>query len=278
MAIGYVLSVGLNAVDPDQYAGWSGDLNACEADARDMMAIADSQGFKGTMLLTPAATRKNVVAGITSAAAKLKKGDIFLLTYSGHGGQVPDTNGDESDAQDETWCLYDGQFIDDELDALLAKFAAGVRILVFSDSCHSGTVTREAFLRGTSIEFPRDITGSPLRYRFLPPEVALRTYRDHKKFYMQIARPFAHKKAPPHPKASVLLFSGCQDNQTSADGTYNGLFTANVLKVWNNGRFKGDYTRFHREIVRRMPPDQSPNLYKTGAVDTVFYEQKPFTI
>jgi hypothetical protein len=278
MASGYALSIGLNSVDPDHYAGWSGDLIACEADARDMMAIADSQGFKGTMVLTRAATRKNVIAGITTAAGKLKKGDIFLLTYSGHGGQVPDTNGDESDAQDETWCLYDGEMIDDELDALFAKFAAGVRILVFSDSCHSGTVTREAFLRGTPFEFARDVTGAPMKYRFMPPEVALRTYRENKKFYTQLSRPFAGKKPALAVKASVILFSGCQDNQTSADGTYNGLFTANLLRVWNNGRFRGDYTRFHREILRRMPPDQSPNLYKTGAADPVFLAQKPFTI
>jgi metacaspase-1 len=278
MAIGYTLSIGLNAVDPEHYAGWSGVLNACEADAHDMMGIADSQGFKGTMLLTRAATRKSVVTGVTSAAAKLKKGDIFLLTYSGHGGQVPDTNGDESDAQDETWCLYDGELIDDELDALFAKFAPGVRILVFSDSCHSGTVTREAFLRGTPFEYPRDASGAPMKYRFMPPEVALRTYRENKKFYTQLARPFAGTKAPATVKASVLLFSGCQDNQTSADGTYNGLFTANLLRVWNNGRFKGDYTRFHRDILRRMPPDQSPNLYKTGTADPVFLAQRPFTI
>lgn len=278
MPKGYALSIGLNAVDPDHYAGWPGTLNACEADARDMQGIADSQGFRGTMLLTKAATRKSVVTGITSAAAKLTKGDIFLLTYSGHGGQVPDTNGDESDGQDETWCLYDGQMIDDELDALFATFAAGVRILVFSDSCHSGTVTREAFLRGTSLEHPRDASGEPVKYRFLPPEVALRTYRDHKKFYTALAKPFANKKNVPSTKASVLLFSGCQDNQTSADGTYNGLFTGNLLKVWNNGHFDGDYTRFHREIVRRMPPDQSPNLYRTGAADPVFLAQRPFTI
>jgi len=278
MAIGYALSIGLNAVDPEHYAGWTGELNACEADARDMMGIADTQGFKGTMLLTRAATRKSVVTGITSAAAKLKKGDIFLLTYSGHGGQVPDTNGDESDGQDETWCLYDGELIDDELDALLGKFVAGVRILVFSDSCHSGTVTREAFLRGTPFEYPRDAAGAPMKYRFMPPEVALRTYRENKKFYTQLARPFAGTKGPVTVKASVLLFSGCQDNQTSADGTYNGLFTSNVLKVWNNGRFRGDYTRFHRDILRRMPPDQSPNLYKTGAADPAFLAQRPFTI
>jgi hypothetical protein len=34
-------------------------------------------------------------------AAELLPGDIFLLTYSGHGGQLPDLNNDEPDNIDE---------------------------------------------------------------------------------------------------------------------------------------------------------------------------------
>ena len=37
---------------------------------------------------------------------------------------------------------FDGQLIDDELYFELSKFASGVRVLVLSDSCYSGTVTR----------------------------------------------------------------------------------------------------------------------------------------
>ena len=74
----------------------------------------------------------------------LVSGDILLLTYSGHGGQIPDVTGEETDKLDETWCLYDGQLIDDEMYLELSRFAAGVRVLVFSDSCHSGTVVRAA--------------------------------------------------------------------------------------------------------------------------------------
>src|SRR4030065_82189 len=52
-------------------------------------------------------------------------------------------NGDaEDDGLDETWCLYDGEFLDDELFELWTKFQPGVRILAFSDSCHSGTVLK----------------------------------------------------------------------------------------------------------------------------------------
>ena len=49
---------------------------------------------------------------------------------------------------EETWVLYDRQLVDDELYKIWSKFKPGVRILVLSDSCHNGTVTRDipAFL------------------------------------------------------------------------------------------------------------------------------------
>ena len=139
---GLSLHIGLNAVSPAAYGGWSGDLAACEFDAKDMAAIAASRGMKSTVLLTKKGTRAKTLAAMRKAAKALRKGDFFFLTYSGHGGQVPDVTGEEADKQDETWCLYDGQLIDDELYFELSRFAAGVRILVLSDSCHSGTVTR----------------------------------------------------------------------------------------------------------------------------------------
>jgi metacaspase-1 len=46
------LHIGLNAVNATAYGGWSGELNACEFDAKDMAAIAKSCGMKSTMLLT----------------------------------------------------------------------------------------------------------------------------------------------------------------------------------------------------------------------------------
>ena len=138
------LHMGLNGVSGAAYGGWDGPLAACEFDANDMAAISNKQGMKPTVLLTKKATRAAMLTAMRSAAKTLASGDFFFLTYSGHGGQVPDVNGDEDDKKDETWCLYDGQLIDDELYAELGKFRSGVRILVLSDSCHSGTVTRDA--------------------------------------------------------------------------------------------------------------------------------------
>ena len=285
------LHIGLNAVNPKHYGGWSGPLAACEFDANDMESIAKAQGMAAKKLLTKAGTRKATLAGIRAAAKALKKGDLFFLTYSGHGGQVADASGDEPDKQDETWCLYDGQLIDDELYFELSKFAAGVRVLVLSDSCHSGTVTR------ARVEPPPPGT----RVKLMPPDVALRVYEQHQKFYDGLQREIAAAagKAPladPDAvlatlslqsgrvqaiarkfKAAVILISGCQDNQVSLDGDHNGAFTGQLRRVWNNGKFKGNHPQFHAQIVAGMPASQTPNLFVLGPAGA-FAARRPFAV
>jgi hypothetical protein len=287
------LHIGLNLVSPRHYGGWSGPLAACEFDANDMAAIAKSRGIASRkLLLTKAATRKAVLAALRAAAKALKKGDLFFLSYSGHGGQVDDVSGDEDyDKQDETWCLYDGQLIDDELYFELSKFAAGVRILVLSDSCHSGTVTRarpEPQPPGT-------------RAKLMPRDIALRVYAEHKPFYDGLQHHVAQaagraslgdpdavlatlsvqggrvQSIAKKIKAAVILISGCQDNQVSLDGDHNGAFTGALREVWNNGKFKGTHAQFHARIVASMPASQTPNLFVLGPAGA-FVAQQPFTV
>ena len=284
------LHIGLNGVSGAAYGGWTGPLAACEFDANDMAAIAKSKGMKSAVLLTRKGTRARALAGIRAAAKTLGAGDLFFLTYSGHGGQVPDINGEEADKKDETWCLYDGQLIDDELYFELSRFAAGVRILVLSDSCHSGSVTREA---------PPPNTDPNKRPKLMPEAVAMRTYREHKAFYDKLQQDVAKAAGKPvvDPdtalaqvaisgrlsaivskfKPAVILISGCQDNQTSMDGDHNGAFTEQLLKTWNNGAFAGNYASFHARIKARMPASQSPNLFTLGSAG-VFLSQPPFSV
>jgi hypothetical protein len=285
------LHIGLNAVDPKHYAGWSGPLAACEADAHDMAAIAKAQGMTPTVLLTKAGTRKAVLAAIRKAAKALKKGDLFFLSFSGHGGQVDDVSGDEPDKQDETWCLYDSQLIDDELYFELAGFAAGVRVLVLSDSCHSGTVTRA----------PPPAPPPGMRVKLMPPVVAMRVYEQHKGFYDEIQTEVARqagKASLEDPdavlatlsvqsgrvqsiakklRAAVILIAGCQDNQVALDGDHNGAFTAQLRRVWNHGKFALDYAGFHARIVAGMPGSQTPNLFLLGPA-AAFVAQRPFRV
>jgi len=277
MAKGLALSIGLNAVDPKHYSGWSGPLNACEADAQDMTQIAKSREFTVTTLLTKDATLETVQKKISEAASTLKAGDTFMLTYSGHGGQLPDLNREEVDHQDETWCLYNGELVDDQLYALLGAFKEHVRVIVLSDSCHSGTIVKQAYYHGTA-DARKSAMGELPRYRCMPPEAALATYRQNKAFYDHILKNRKIGQRIEAVKASVLLISGCQDNQLSQDGAFNGLFTAQLLRVWNDGDFQGGYQRFHNQIVRRMPPDQTPNYFRIGIRDAAFEKASPFTL
>ncbi len=77
--------------------------------------------------------------------------------------------------------------------------------------------------------------------------------------------------------ASLILISGCQDNQLSQDGDRNGLFTENLLNVWSSGGFQGDYHSFWQRILANMPPTQQPNYYTLGDV-SAFASERPFTI
>src|SRR5262245_24718220 len=115
IAKGIAVTIGLNEVDPKHYGGPM-RLRGCVNDANDISEIAAHRGFdcKETAL-NAKATRMAVTSAIEGAANSLKAGDIFLLHYSGHGGWVKDDDGDEGDGRDETWCLYDGMMLDDEL-------------------------------------------------------------------------------------------------------------------------------------------------------------------
>ena len=283
--------IGLNAVDAAHYEGWSGDLTACEFDANDMAAIAKAAGMTSKVLLTKKATRANALGAVRAARKALRSGDLLFLTYSGHGGQIRDVTGEEEDKLDETWCLYDGEVIDDEIYLELSRFPAGVRVLVLSDSCHSGTVTRAR---------PSDGDGAAGRSKMMPPAIAERTYRAHQAFYDKLQRDVVKasgKAKTPDPdaalahvtvshrltaiandcKASVILISGCQDNQTSMDGDHNGAFTEQLLQVWNGGKYMGNYAKFHAAIKARMPRTQVPNLFTLGRA-AKFVTQQPFSV
>lgn len=289
---GISIHIGLNAVSPAHYAGWSGVLNACEADANAMADIATGQGFTVHKFLTAQATRENCMNAIRDAADRLVAGDALLLTYSGHGGQLPDRNGDESDNMDETWCLFDGQLIDDELYLLLGEFRPKVKIVVVSDSCHSGTVVRMQVLSDKTMKIDKhgfyakmaEVLGGDQQalpvYRAMPRDITLDVYNDNKEFYDKIIDALPKAEMIHAVKAAVLLISGCQDNQLSMDGTFNGAFTAELLKVWNRGAFRGSYRQLHSRILTSstLPPSQSPNLYTMGNGTSALLRARAFTL
>jgi hypothetical protein len=265
--VGRSLHIGLNRISVEHY-GVDGALAGCEGDANAMEALASGRGFTTQKLLNEEATADAVTAAISDAAAALRTGDLFLITYSGHGAQVPDTNSDEGDdRKDETWVLFDRMLVDDELYTLWGKFAQAVRIAVISDSCHSGSVSRDIFFEPEPIG----------RWKMLPREAERATYEKEKALYdgIQDANPQGDRVGV---GASVLLLSGCLDNQRSADGDTNGAYTAALLKTWADGSFSGGYRTFQEAIGEQMPPDQTPAFFVVGLTAPLFESQTPFTI
>jgi hypothetical protein len=303
MSKGIALNVGLNFIDKTVY-GTDGALKGCVNDAKAMQAIANSQGFETKLILNEEATRNRIVDEITRASDQLVSEDMFLLTLACHGSQIPSLDGidDEIDGLDETWVLFDQQLIDDELNSLLSNFRAGVKILVISDSCHSGSMIRplkemlgstsaavilESFAHGfkegtlrTTRDFPiidgnQGVVVEP-ELRALDRDISNAEYIKDIETYKAIQRDtssFLNDSV----KASVILFSGCQDNQLSSDGDNNGLFTETLLKIWSDN-YQGDYITLFKEIRGNMPPWQTPNYYKIGSEDPNFEHQKPFAI
>lgn len=327
MAMGMSIHIGLNNLDVSSY-GEQTVLAGCINDADSMQSLAAGQGFQTRRMVDEEATADAVIEAISDAANTLRSGDMLFLTYSGHGSQVSDVDGDEADGLDETWCLYDRMLIDDELSQLWSRFEAGVRILMLSDSCHSGTVAKlikerklaaspqlRDMFSPTAIKPPKVTTralavrggGTPppavaiaarpaplapvaadaqrippaaageVTFRWLDPSARRRSIEKNGGLYGTLQR-LIGRDVDDGVQASVILISGCQDNQLSADGDGNGLFTETLLKVWNDGGFSGDYRAFHKAILDLMPSTQSPNYFTTGASNPTFEAQHPFTL
>lgn len=260
MARGVSFHIGLNEVSSDHYQDsggnpWNGRLYACENDARAMAELAVAQGFEvRDPLLTADATAAAVLGNLHAAAQDLSPGDTFFLTYSGHGGQVENTNPEddpEDDALDETWCLYDRELLDDELFAAFSEFKAGVKVVVFSDSCHSGTVARG--------DPPISDDDAPF-VKQLPVDVAIATEKAHAAMYSALQKEIPTKQLASL-DATVVLLSGCKDDQFSRDGRVNGAFTAALLDAWKEPGARRSLPRLLEALSARIPPsyNQVPN-------------------
>jgi metacaspase-1 len=281
MATGISLHLGLNSYDPDHYSGYPPLLGA-ERDAKAMAQIAERTGFTPALLLAGDATFDTVRARIADAAAKLRAGDIFLFTFAGHGSTVPDQNGDEPTGCDQTICLYDQQIVDDLLYSDFSAFAKGVRILMVSDSCHSGTVARDLFYAALRAAPGIDRLIERGAARALPPALASSVYLAHQAQYDAQQTP-ATAEAAENVAASILLLAACQDLQEARDGAFHGKFTSALLTVWNGGKYLQSLAPSYSDFLARIggvmaDPSQVPNLFRAGADDPMFARAVPFAL
>lgn len=134
------------------YVGQQGQLSGCHNDVKNIKRyLVEEQNFleKDMLILMDDGqchppTRKNITDAFDRVVQYSKAGDCVFIHYSGHGGRVRDTSGDEADGYDETLIPLDfkraGQILDDEIySRLVTKMAHGVNVTVLMDCCHSGT-------------------------------------------------------------------------------------------------------------------------------------------
>jgi hypothetical protein len=144
--VGRSVHIGVNLLDAAHY-GADFALASCVNDARKMQEIAEALGYDATTFENDYATAANFTGFMRGAINDLLAGDSLLITFSGHGSQLPNTSDDkEADLLDETLCFYDRMLIDDEFYALLAQLREGVRVHAVFDSCHSATAYKDILI------------------------------------------------------------------------------------------------------------------------------------
>ena len=234
------LCIGIN-----DYPGTEMDLNGCVNDANDWAEVLGRRGYAVTRLLDAKATKAAMVEGLQSVIGGAASGDSVVITFSGHGTYVPDADGDELDGLDEALCPHDlttggGPLIDDEIRVLFGKRKGGVRLVLISDSCHSGTVTRLAAAEASEPHLPRP--------RFLPmgnwmrpdqlPRAALAPAAT-----MNAATGISPLAGAMSKRAGDLLLAGCKE------GPNNFSYDA-----WINGRYNGAFTFYALKALETLPP------------------------
>ncbi len=199
------LLVGIN------YKGSSSALNGCINDVNKVKEYLLTRGYSedNIVVCTDDTEIKPTRDCILSLFAQLLFSGVTMLYfhYSGHGSYIRDVGGDESDGRDECLVPLDyqlsGMISDDDLRSSISLLPPGRRLNIVLDCCHSGT-------------------GMDLTYNL---------YKRARQYSMVRDIKYLDTKSP------VIMLSGCQDYQTSADayigGQYQGALTHAFLQAMN---------------------------------------------
>jgi hypothetical protein len=140
-----------------------GKLKYCEDDTRKFVGVMKRklgiQEADVRTLLAREATHNGFSEGMKWLAAQTRPQDAAIIYFNGHGASVPDQPpADEVDKRDEAFVLYHSDdrkyswrealnkkfiMLDDEFNVLMKKIPARYKVLI-ADSCHSGTLSKEA--------------------------------------------------------------------------------------------------------------------------------------
>jgi hypothetical protein len=225
------LVIGIN------YIGTQYELNGCINDASSMRDLLINNGFKKIKLITDNTTdkpnRNIILSEFKNLLSNANNGDIIFFSYSGHGSYKRDTNGDEKTGNDQLICPLDfNMIVDDELKTLIDQnLKQGVTLITFFDSCHSGSVL-------------------DLRYQYMDSLYGNNLTENTKQT---------------ETKGNVIMISGCNDKQTSADAYIDnknqGAMTWSFLNAYSNKDITWRQLLINmRDLLKNSKFDQIPQL------------------
>ena len=168
-------------------------LNGCINDVNNIKSMIQNIGFNNINVLTDNTQTKpnksNILTEFTKLLTNSNNNDLLFFSYSGHGSQVVDKNGDETDRRDEVIVPLDFNVItDDEFKTIIQTYLKpNVTLFALFDSCNSGTVL-------------------DLKYQYLD-SLNYNNYTENNKATDTLG--------------NVIMISGCTDKQTSADAFIN---------------------------------------------------------
>ncbi len=248
------LLVGLN-----RYPDPINSLRGCLNDVAQIHALVGSRlhlAERDIVTLTDSrATTRSIVSQLHWLVDGACAGDVLLFHYSGHGSQVEDVHGDETDDQlDEIICPYDlrwdDPFTDDDLYAIVKDLPTGANLTVVLDCCHSGTGLRavgdagpEGAMRPRCVERPRCRRARDRRSRAL------------RRFGVRAAQ------------RGAILLAACRSDQVAADAfidrDYHGAFTYYLCRALEETACAASYSAVSQRVRRLLAEngyDQVPQL------------------
>uniref|UniRef100_A0A6C0E1L7 Peptidase C14 caspase domain-containing protein n=1 Tax=viral metagenome TaxID=1070528 RepID=A0A6C0E1L7_9ZZZZ len=211
MSIKKAVLIGIN------YIGSDSRLNGCINDVRNIYKfLTESCGYKPAdiRILTEEdfikPSRKNMEDNMRWLVNGNKAGDTMFFYYSGHGSNISDRNGDETDGRDEVLVPLDyttaGVITDDWiLQNMVSNVVKDATLWAFTDCCHSGSMIDLKFNYKSLCEYKSGQVKKGAPYNTLE-------WTDKFTFSLERGRDIPGK---------VILFSGCQDAEVSADANIN---------------------------------------------------------
>ncbi|KAG0355257.1 Ca(2+)-dependent cysteine protease [Podila minutissima] len=170
-------------------------------------------------------TRENIFRQLKWLIQDAKENDSYFLHYSGHGGQIRDLDGDETEGQDN--CIFpvdhveNGVIVDDELHReVVKKLPPRVRLTAVFDCCHSGSALDLPYIYASTGYIRGSSALANLGHELVEGNFdaeALKALQEKWQKLQLEEKEFARQVSLKAADADVIMFSGCKDDQTSAD-------------------------------------------------------------